>query len=84
MTLAQLEWKPEPYLYDDPELVDSFDLSTRTYNALKKHGIRTVDELKSHHARELLRIPEFGRKALNEVIEQLKKRGLKLATDFKE
>jgi len=46
-----------------------FDLSTRSYNALKKFGINTFEELFGLRDEQMLRLPWFGRKCLDEVHE---------------
>jgi hypothetical protein len=53
-------------------------LSIRTANVFKNEGITTYEKLARRSAAELLRTPNCGRKALNEVKEILLARGLKL------
>jgi len=52
-------------------LEDAFDFTSRTLNALKNFGITTVGELVSKTEVELLLLPNFGRKSLNEIKEAL-------------
>jgi DNA-directed RNA polymerase alpha subunit len=56
-------------------------LSIRTANCLKNEGITTYEKLARRSAAELLRTPNFGWKALNEVKEALLARGLKLVSN---
>jgi DNA-directed RNA polymerase alpha subunit len=53
-------------------------MSVRTIMALFGSDIKTVDHLTEFTASELIRIPNFGRKAFNEVIEALRVNGLSL------
>jgi hypothetical protein len=47
------------------------DLSIRTANCLKNEGIATYEKLARMSEAEVLRIPNFGRKSLNELKEAL-------------
>jgi hypothetical protein len=69
----------ELYFYDETvdvykEAIDlskliivNLPLSVRTQNCLKNAGIKTVAELSSMEEREVLKIPNFGRKSMNEI-----------------
>ncbi len=50
-------------------------LSVRTTNCLDEHGISTVEELLNCHRADLLAIPNFGEKTLEEVYVALEKIG---------
>jgi Bacterial RNA polymerase, alpha chain C terminal domain len=52
--------------------IENLQLSTRTYNALRRMGIDTVQKLKDLTEYELRDIPNFGEKSINEVKEILK------------
>ena len=54
------------------------DLTLRTLNTLMRDDIYTIDQLTQCTASRLLRIPNLGRKALNEIKEGLSAKGLKL------
>ncbi len=51
-------------------------LSARTSKALSNEGIHSLEQLKLCTEKELLRIPNFGRKSLNELRERLAEYGL--------
>lgn len=60
-------------------MVETLDLSTRTVNCLKRAEIKTIGNLVNMTPSALLGIPNFGEKALEEVIERLDDRGLALS-----
>ncbi len=62
----------------DDMLIEELDLNVRSYNCLKREGIQTVGELVSKTEAELLNIPNFGKKSIDEVKEKLANRGLSL------
>lgn len=58
--------------------VDDLSLSIRTASCLQNAGIVYVDDLVQKTEAELLRLPNFGRKPLNEIKEVLTQMGLHL------
>ena len=56
--------------------VYKLELSLRTSNCLKALGIKSIAELVQYSEQELLRMPNFGRKSLNEIKEELSMMGL--------
>lgn len=50
-------------------------LSVRTTNCLEEHGILTVEDLLKKRPKDLLAIPNFGEKTLEEVYKALEKIG---------
>jgi hypothetical protein len=54
------------------------NLSVRARTALTYGGLRTLDVIASKTGWELLRLPNFGQRSLNEVRDVLKSYGLKL------
>lgn len=52
------------------------EVSMRAFNCLQNEGISTYEELATRSQAEILRIPNMGRKVLNELKESLDARGL--------
>ncbi len=63
--------------WDSHDLLE-LDLSVRSYNAIYLHGIRRIAELTNYSPTDLIKIRNFGRKCLREVIEALKAKHLTL------
>jgi DNA-directed RNA polymerase subunit alpha len=63
---------------EDDMLIDDLDLGVRSLNCLKREGIETVGDLLSRSEQELMCIPNFGRKSLDEVMERLRENKMKL------
>jgi DNA-directed RNA polymerase subunit alpha len=63
---------------EDDMLIDDLDLGVRSLNCLKREGIETVGDLMAKSEQDLMCIPNFGRKSLDEVRERLEKNNLKL------
>ena len=59
--------------------LDELELSVRTWNCLKNSNMRTVRDVVTAGEGDLLRIPNFGRKSLNELKELLSSQGLRLS-----
>lgn len=53
----------------------------RSRNCLKRTSIKTIGELATKSASELLEIKNFGQKSLNEIREKLRQYGLGLKDD---
>ena len=62
----------------DDMLIEELDLGVRSYNCLKREGIQTVGDLIAKTEAELLNIPNFGKKSIDEVMEKIVERGLTL------
>ncbi len=56
--------------------IDELELSVRSYNCLKNENIIYVGDLVTRTEAEMLKTPNFGRKSLNELKENLKPMGL--------
>ncbi len=75
ISIAGATQGPQP---EDDMLIDDLDLGVRSLNCLKREGIETVGDLISRSEQELMTIPNFGRKSLDEVRERLESNNLKL------
>jgi len=58
--------------------IEELELGVRSYNCLKREGIETVGDLIAKSDQELMCIPNFGRKSIEEVHERLENHNLKL------
>ena len=58
--------------------IEELELGVRSYNCLKRVGIETIGDLTSKSENELVAIPNFGRKSIEEVREALAQHGLML------
>jgi len=73
----EVEEKAIPTVYEMP--IEGLELSTRVYNALKEAGLTKVGEIVERLKKgeeEILAIPDFGPKSLEEVREKLKLMGV--------
>ena len=61
--------------------IENLGLSVRSYNCLKRAGIRTTDDLTAKSLQDLMRVRNLGRKSREEVIEKLKAAGFSLKDD---
>jgi DNA-directed RNA polymerase subunit alpha len=66
---AQPDRPPE---YD--MVIEELELGVRSLNCLKREDIQTIGDLISRSEQDLMNIPNFGRKSLDEVREQLEKK----------
>lgn len=60
------------------------DLSVRSYNALKRMGIETIQDLVSKSLKDIENTKNLGKKSLTEVIEKVAELGLKFLEDEEE
>ena len=58
--------------------IEELELGVRSYNCLKRVGIETIGDLTSKSENELVAIPNFGRKSIEEVRSALFSHGLTL------
>ena len=65
----------------DDVLIEELELGVRSYNCLKREGIRTVGDLLAQTEAELLNVPNLGQKSIDEVQEKLSERGLNLRSE---
>lgn len=62
-------------------LIEELELGVRSYNCLKRVGVETIGDLISKTEAELSAIPNFGKKSIEEVKENLATHGLALRSD---
>ena len=60
--------------------IDELELSVRSYNCLKRAGIKTVQELTNKTSEDMMKVRNLGRKSLEEVLAKLKELGLELSS----
>ncbi len=65
----------------DDVLIEELELGVRSYNCLKREGVQTIGDLVARTEADLLNIPNFGKKSIDEVKEKLTERGLSLRGD---
>ena len=58
--------------------IEELDLSVRSYNCLKRHGINTVEDLACKTEEEMMKVRNLGRKSLEEVLNKMAELGLAL------
>jgi DNA-directed RNA polymerase subunit alpha len=58
--------------------IEELDLTVRSFNCLKREGINTLAQLVNLTEHQLMNIRNFGQKSVDEVLEKLVERGLKL------
>ena len=74
----KLDWDEENNETDSLEIsFENLNLSTRTYNCLKRARINTIEELCKKTPEDMMRIRDFGRKSLDELLDKMKEHGLK-------
>ena len=62
-------------------MIEELELGVRSYNCLKRVGVETIGDLISKTEAELSAIPNFGKKSIEEVKENLAAHGLALRND---
>jgi hypothetical protein len=72
------EWQAGPTDDYRSVRVSTFNFSARTANGLIHQKIFTVGQLENKSRAELLRVPNYGRKSVNEIIAKLAEYGLSL------
>lgn len=70
----------EPSVHDNDD-IRNLKLSRHAYNCLHKMGIQSIGELREFTAKKLLAIERFGKRALQEVQDELMAYGLSLKED---
>jgi len=62
--------------------IENLILTVRTERCLKAEGILTIQQLCGCTERRLMKIPNLGRKSINEIIEQLAAQGYELRSSI--
>lgn len=70
-----------PILY---KKIDEMELSVRSYNCLKMENINLIGDLVTKTESEMLKLPNFGRKSLNELKDNLKALDLSFGMQVKD
>lgn len=81
-TVGEAEEDPAPIgggMHDI--LIEELELGVRSYNCLKRVGVETIGDLISKTEAELSAIPNFGKKSIEEVKENLAAHGLGLRSE---
>ncbi len=73
--------EPTPGSGMDDIMIEELELGVRSYNCLKRVGVETIGDLISKTETELSAIPNFGKKSIEEVKENLVAHGLFLRND---
>jgi DNA-directed RNA polymerase subunit alpha len=63
------------------EKVETLDLAVRSLNCLRQESIRYIGELVQREEKELMRMPNLGRKSLLEIKQALATRDLSLGVE---
>lgn len=58
--------------------IQNYTMSARAANCLKNENIVTLRQLEEYTEAELLRVPNFGRKSLEEIVKLCKREGIQL------
>lgn len=72
-----LQYESGIFLPIKEQKIDNLDLSMRSYNCLKRAGIRTIGDLLELNYNDLFKIRNMGRKSMKEVLDKIHDLGLK-------
>jgi len=61
--------------------IDNLELTIRSQNCLKAQDILTIQQLQLYTVNTLLKIPNLGRRSVNEIVEQMAAHGYELRSD---
>lgn len=56
--------------------IENLDLTMRSYNCLKRAGIRTIGDLLNFTYYDLIKIRNLGRKSMKEILDKIHDLGL--------
>lgn len=71
-----LQYESGVFLPIKEQKIENLDLSMRSYNALKRAGIRTIGDLLNFSYYDLIKIRNLGRKSIKEVLDTIHDLGL--------
>ena len=69
--------EPNPNVQADEVVLEELRLPTRTINALRKSGIKTLGDLSDRSEDDLLKVRNLGEKSIREILALLEKEGLR-------
>ena len=72
-----LQYESGTFLPLKEQKIDNLDLSMRSYNCLKRAGIRTIGDLLNFTYYDLIKIRNLGRKSMKEILDTIHDLGLK-------
>ena len=72
-----LQYESGTFLPLKEQKIENLDLSMRTYNCLKRAGIRTIGDLLNFSYYDLIKIRNLGRKSMKEILDTIHDLGLK-------
>ena len=64
----------------DGMTIEEMNLTIRSYNCLKRAGIRTVADLRSRTPDDMMKVRNLGRRSLEEVIDKMKELGVEFSS----
>lgn len=73
-----LQYESGVFLPIREQKIENLDLTMRTYNCLKRAGIRTIDDLLNFSYYDLIKIRNLGRKSMKEILDTIHDLGLVL------
>ena len=73
-----LQYESGVFLPIREQKIENLDLTMRSYNCLKRAGIRTIGELLNFSYYDLIKIRNLGRKSMKEILDTIHDLGLKL------
>ena len=73
-----LQYESGMFLPIREQKIENLDLSMRSYNCLKRAGIKTIGDLLNFSYYDLIKIRNLGRKSMKEVLDTIHDLGLKL------
>lgn len=78
-----LQYESGVFLPIREQKIENLDLTMRTYNCLKRAGIRTIGDLLNFSYYDLIKIRNLGRKSMKEILDTIHDLGLVLKGEQK-